>query len=126
MTWSRIPSKRHLLTATSDQVCGRNTNALHLLRGTAHMNLSFFGRCLVASVLAAAAWVGQAFGAAFTVGDVVILRVGDGSTTIGTNATAVFTTAREAFAQMRVPRLVERTERLAETLGLALDTAPGA
>jgi len=36
------------------------------------------------------------------------------------------TSAREAFAQLRVPRLVERTDRLVGKLGLALDTAPGA
>jgi tetratricopeptide (TPR) repeat protein len=35
-------------------------------------------------------------------------------------ATTELAAAREAFVQMRVPRLVERTERLAATLGLAL------
>jgi tetratricopeptide (TPR) repeat protein len=38
-------------------------------------------------------------------------------------ATVELRTAREAFTQMRVPRLVERTERLAGTLGLGLDAA---
>ena len=52
------------------------------------MNLSFFHR-MVACLLAVSAWTGQAFGGAFTVGDVVILRVGDGSSAIGTNAAAV-------------------------------------
>ncbi|HEV8142723.1 MAG TPA: hypothetical protein VGQ77_07670 [Methylomirabilota bacterium] len=40
-------------------------------------------------------------------------------------ATVELRTAREAFTQMRVPRLVERTERLAGTLGLGLDAATG-
>jgi tetratricopeptide (TPR) repeat protein len=35
-------------------------------------------------------------------------------------ATTELVTAREAFVQMRVPRLVERTERLAAALGLTL------
>jgi len=40
-------------------------------------------------------------------------------------ATVELRTARDAFTQMRVPRLVERTERLAGTLGLGLDGATG-
>ncbi len=53
------------------------------------LNPSFCKRCMVASVLAAAAWVGQASGGAITAGDIVIVRVGDGSSTIGTKAAAV-------------------------------------
>jgi hypothetical protein len=33
--------------------------------------------------------------------------------------------ARDAFASMRAPRLVERAHRVADRLGVSLDDAPG-
>ncbi len=55
----------------------------------ADWNRTFFNRCMVACILAAAAWVGPAFGGPFTAGNLVVVRVGDGSTALSTNAAAV-------------------------------------
>src|SRR6266851_135715 len=51
--------------------------------------MSLLNRYILTCVLTSAIWIGQASGAAFTAGDLLIVRVGDGSTTLGTNAAAV-------------------------------------
>jgi hypothetical protein len=53
------------------------------------MNKRFSNGCAGLCLLAAATWAEPAVGAAITVGDLVVVRIGDGSTSISGNAAAV-------------------------------------
>jgi hypothetical protein len=51
--------------------------------------MSLLKRGILTCLLTATTWVGQASAAAFTAGDLLVVRVGDGSTALSTNAAAV-------------------------------------